>query len=52
MQCLKLGQKEKAIETLRAAVKLNPEAYGPRLNLGIALLEARQFPEAEEQLLA
>src|SRR6185369_12257722 len=50
VQYLKLRQVDKAIEAFKAAVKLNEEAFTPRLNLGIALLEARQFGEAEVQL--
>jgi len=45
-QYLKLGQLEQAIEALRSAVKLAPEAFNPRLNYGIALLNKKEFSQA------
>lgn len=50
VQYLTLGQVKKAIEPLQSATKLTPGAFTPNLNLGIALLENRQFTEAEGQL--
>lgn len=50
VQYLKLGQVERAIETLRSALKLKPEAFTPRLNYGIALHQNRKFAEAETEL--
>ena len=50
MQYLKLRQVDKAVEVLKESVKLNGDSFGSRLNLGIALLEAKKFGEAEEQL--
>jgi tetratricopeptide (TPR) repeat protein len=50
VQYLKLGQTEKAIDVLRTAVKLSPDAPGPKLNLGVALLERKEHAEAEQQL--
>jgi Tetratricopeptide repeat len=47
LQYLNLKQSVKAVEALRAAVKLSPDAFTPRLNYGIALLEAKEFAEAE-----
>jgi tetratricopeptide (TPR) repeat protein len=49
-QYLKLGQLEQAIEALRSAVKHAPEAFGPRLNYGIALLNKKEFSQAETEL--
>ena len=50
MQYLTVGQAGKAIEPLRSAAKLVPNAFTPKLNLGIALLETNQIPDAEAQL--
>src|SRR5262245_65594667 len=49
-QYLKLGQLEQAIEALRSGVKLAPEAFNPRLNYGIALLNRKEFSQAEAEL--
>ena len=43
VQYLKLGQADKAVEPLKSATSLSPDAFTPKLNLGIALLEARRF---------
>jgi Flp pilus assembly protein TadD len=50
VQYLKLKQAHKAVDPLRSAVRLSPDAFTPKLNLGIALLETQQFAEAESQL--
>jgi tetratricopeptide (TPR) repeat protein len=50
VQYLKLGHADKAIEALKTASKLSPDTFIPKLNFGIALLEAKQLPEAETQL--
>lgn len=50
VQYLKLGQPEKAAETLEAAVKLAPDDFLPRLNYGIALLNQKKFDLSEQQL--
>jgi tetratricopeptide (TPR) repeat protein len=50
VQFLKLGQPDMAIDPLRKAVKIVPQGYSPRLNYGIALLENKDLPNAEEQL--
>jgi len=50
VQYLKLGQADKAAETLEAAVKSAPEDFVPRLNYGIALLNQKKFDLAEQQL--
>jgi tetratricopeptide (TPR) repeat protein len=47
---LKVGQAEKAVETLQAAVQLAPEDTFARLNYSIALLNQKKFTEAETQL--
>ena len=51
VQYLKLRQINKAVDVLRESCKLNPDAFPSRLNFGIALLEAKQFAQSEEQLL-
>jgi tetratricopeptide (TPR) repeat protein len=50
VQYLKLGQADKAGESLQAALKLAPDAAGVRLNYGFALLSQKKFAEAETQL--
>jgi len=50
VQYLKLGKADKAIEPLKSALKLKADAFTPKLNLGIALLETQHFAEAETQL--
>jgi tetratricopeptide (TPR) repeat protein len=50
VQYLKLGDANRALEPLRSATKLRPEAFSPKLNLGIALLETHQFVDADVQL--
>lgn len=52
MRYLKVGEIDKAAAALKSAVKLDPEDFHPRLNYGIALLNQKRFPEAEEQLRA
>ena len=50
VQYLKLGQADKAAETLDAAVKAAPDDFLPRLNYGIALLNQKKFDLAEQEL--
>ena len=50
VQYLKLGQVDKAAETLAAAVKATPDDFMPRLNYGIALLNQKKFDLAEQEL--
>src|SRR6185436_13183506 len=50
VQYLKLGQANRAVDPLRSATTLTPDASTPKLNLGIALLETQQYAEAETQL--
>jgi tetratricopeptide (TPR) repeat protein len=45
-----MGQVSKAIAALTSASTLSPDAFLPKLNLGIALLETNRFSEAERQL--
>ena len=47
---MKVGQADKAVDPLRSASKLSPDALTPKLNLGVALLETQQYAEAEAQL--
>lgn len=44
------GQYDAGRRHLEAAVALSPDYYNARYNLGIALLELKQFPEARDQL--
>lgn len=50
VQHLKLGELDPAIDALRQAVKLSPEAFSPHLNFGVALLNKKDFREAETEL--
>jgi Tfp pilus assembly protein PilF len=50
IQYLKLSEPDKAAQALETAVNLNPSRFEPRLYYGIALLNLKKFPEAEEQL--
>lgn len=52
LQYLVLKQTDRAIQTLRNAVKLVPDAYGPRLNLGKALYTNNQVAEADTEIRA
>src|SRR5262249_2633153 len=50
VQFLKLGQAINAVEPLKSAVKLSPDAFTPKLNLGVALLEIQRYQESADQL--
>lgn len=50
VQYLRLGELEKANESLRSALKIAPEAFTPLLNHGIVLALSRQFDEAVTEL--
>lgn len=50
VQYLIVRQVDPAVEALRSAVKLDPNAFSPRLNYGIALLQKKSFSEAKLQL--
>jgi Tfp pilus assembly protein PilF len=50
VQYIKVGDVDSALASLRSAVKLDPEAFSPRLNYGIALLQKKSFSEAKAQL--
>src|SRR5438045_9719892 len=45
-----MGQENAAIAPVNSAIKLSPNAFSPKLNLGIAFLETQQFANAETQL--
>lgn len=47
---LKIPDITKAIEVLGSAVMFSPDEFSPRLNLGIALLQKKSFPLAEQHL--
>jgi len=40
----------KAAESLRAAIKLGPEAFHPRLNYGIVLIQLKDYKSAAAEL--
>jgi tetratricopeptide (TPR) repeat protein len=42
-QYLQLNHPEKALEPLEAAIRISPEAFTPRLNYGVALLQTGSF---------
>ena len=50
VEYLKSGDARRAVDPLRSATKLSPDAFSPKLNLGIALLETHAFSEADTQL--
>ena len=50
VQYLRLGELEKANESLRSALKIAPDAFEPLLNHGIVLVRLNQFKEAEPEL--
>jgi Tfp pilus assembly protein PilF len=50
VQYLTLGQVNKAVQMLQSAVRFAPDDFIPRLNYGIALLQKKDFRQAEEQL--
>jgi predicted Zn-dependent protease len=47
---LRLNELEKADEALKAALKINPEAYEPLINRSIALFRMSRFKDAETVL--
>lgn len=47
---LRLNELEKADEALKAALKINPEAYDPLINRSIALFRMSRFKDAETSL--
>ena len=49
VQYLKLGQPERAVDVLKNAAALSPEAVTPRLNYGAALLSLRRYDDAEAE---
>lgn len=50
VQYLKIGQGAQAVETLKEALRFNPDDFKLRLNYGIALLNQRKFDAAETEL--
>jgi tetratricopeptide (TPR) repeat protein len=49
VQYVKLKQPDKAVEALRAALKLAPDDYATLLTYGRALYDMQNYPEAETQ---
>ena len=43
LRCMKVKKLDKAEESLRQAVKIAPEAFTPRLNYGILLIQKKDF---------
>lgn len=50
VQRLRLGQTAKALDALRTAEKVEPQAFEPRLNSGIALLQMKAYARAAAEL--
>ncbi|MEJ7708714.1 MAG: tetratricopeptide repeat protein [Pyrinomonadaceae bacterium] len=50
MQYRKLKQLDDAVAQFEAALKVNADAFQPRLNLGIVLVEQKKFADAREHL--
>src|SRR5260370_9792058 len=50
VQYMNLKEWDKAAESLRAAIKLGPEAFHPRLNYGILLVQMKNFKDAAAEL--
>jgi len=50
VQYLKLNETEKAADAFQSALKVEPEAFKPMVNYGIALVSLRRFDEAEPVL--
>jgi Tfp pilus assembly protein PilF len=50
VQFLKVGQADRAADTLKEALKINPDDFTLRLNYGIALLNQKKFDTAEAEL--
>jgi len=52
VQYLRLGQLDKAAAAFTQAIKLEPEAFQPKLNRGMALVTMKRYSDAEPVLLA
>jgi tetratricopeptide (TPR) repeat protein len=50
VQYLKLGDVQKADDAFAAALKIDPKAFGPMMNHGIALFSMKQYSNAETVL--
>lgn len=50
VQYMRLGQLDKANDSLVAALKLSPDAFTPLVNHGVVLVLLKRFPEAETEL--
>jgi Flp pilus assembly protein TadD len=50
VQHLRLMQPAKALDALRTAAKIEPQAFEPRLNSGIALLQMKDYAHAAMEL--
>ena len=50
VQYLKTGQLDKSADVLKNAVSISPDAFEPRINYGVVLLNQRKYAEAELQL--
>jgi regulator of sirC expression with transglutaminase-like and TPR domain len=47
---MNLKEWDKAAESLRAAIKLGPQAFHPRLNFGIVLIQMKDYKAAATEL--
>ena len=50
VQYLKTGQLDKSADALKKAVAISPDAFEPRINYGVVLLNQRKYADAELQL--
>lgn len=50
VQYMKLGELENASETFKAALKVEPDLFIPRLNYGIVLFQQKKYAEANNEL--
>jgi Flp pilus assembly protein TadD len=50
VQYLKLGELDNASETFKAALKVEPDLFIPRLNYGIVLFQQKKYAEANTEL--
>jgi tetratricopeptide (TPR) repeat protein len=50
VQYMRLNQPDKSAAALRAALKLDPDAFGPHFNYGLLLLQQKKFSDAVAEL--
>jgi len=50
VQYMKMGELDNASETFKAALKVEPDLFIPRLNYGIVLFQQKKYPESNNEL--